>query len=87
MAGSSELRQRVRYAIDRLPEDALREVAAFIDLQRHKRSQPKGEQDASAPATFQPVRLGGLWKGMSIGDDDIAEARREMWAAFGEKQL
>ncbi|HRJ42878.1 MAG: hypothetical protein KJZ86_20765 [Caldilineaceae bacterium] len=29
-----------------------------------------------------PVSLYGLWKGFSISEDDIAEARQEMWGNF-----
>jgi hypothetical protein len=30
----------------------------------------------------EPFSLGGLWKGISISEEDIAEARREMWGSF-----
>ena len=30
------------------------------------------------------VRLGGLWKGVEITEEDIAEARQEMWGRMGE---
>ncbi|RLT44676.1 MAG: hypothetical protein DWI57_02795 [Chloroflexi bacterium] len=29
-----------------------------------------------------PVSLHGLWKGVSISEEDIAEARQEMWGNF-----
>lgn len=29
-----------------------------------------------------PVSLYGLWKGISISEEDIAEARQEMWGDF-----
>jgi hypothetical protein len=29
------------------------------------------------------VALGGLWAGVTITDEDIAEVRREMWGRFG----
>lgn len=34
-----------------------------------------------APRT-ESVSLGGLWKGFSISEEDIAEARQEMWGNF-----
>ncbi len=34
----------------------------------------------------QTVRLGGLWRGVSISEEDVAEARREMWGKFGEDE-
>ncbi len=30
----------------------------------------------------EPVSLYGLWKGISISEEDIAEARREIWGNF-----
>lgn len=30
----------------------------------------------------EPVSLYGLWKGVSISEQDIAEARQEMWGNF-----
>ncbi len=31
--------------------------------------------------------LYGLWRGFSITEQDIAEARREMWGNFGERDF
>jgi len=31
--------------------------------------------------------MGGLWEGMTISDEDIADVRREMWGSFGEREL
>ncbi len=28
---------------------------------------------------IRPIKLGGLWKGEDISEEDIAEVRREMW--------
>jgi len=36
----------------------------------------------------KPLRsLYGLWRGFSISEEDIAEARREMWGNFGEREI
>jgi len=37
----------------------------------------------SSPTPYKPVALGGLWAGVTITDEDIAEVRREMWGRFG----
>lgn len=29
----------------------------------------------------------GLWQGFTVTDEDIAEARREMWGNFGERDF
>jgi hypothetical protein len=31
--------------------------------------------------------LYGLWKGFTITEEDIEEARREMWGDFGEREV
>jgi hypothetical protein len=31
--------------------------------------------------------LGGLWKGVEFSEEDIAEARKEMWGSLGERKL
>ncbi len=28
---------------------------------------------------IKAIKLGGIWKGLDISEEDIAEARREMW--------
>ena len=70
------LKQEVIAMLDTLPDDALADVAKFVDYQRHKHGLP----ERSTP--YIPVALGGLWKGIEISDEDIAEARREMWGRF-----
>lgn len=31
---------------------------------------------------IKPIKLGGICKGLDISEEDIAEARREMWGKF-----
>ena len=46
------------------------------------------QQVPDEPETIKPLRsLYGLWQGFSITDDDIAQARREMWGQFAEQGL
>ena len=44
------------------------------------------EQQGEVKEGKRIVRLGGLWKdlGIEITEEDIAEARREMWGRLGE---
>ena len=40
------------------------------------------------PVKQQPKPLNsllGLWQGFTVTEDDIAEARREIWSNFGER--
>ncbi|MCL4266075.1 MAG: DUF2281 domain-containing protein [Anaerolineae bacterium] len=64
--------------LDELPPESLPELQAFIEFLRFKsEKEPK-----------KLIRLGGLWKDLPpVTEEDIAEARREMWGQFGEREL
>ena len=64
--------------LKKLPPSSLSEVDHFIDFLQFK------TQREGAPKRV--VRLGGLWKDTPpITEEDIAEARREMWGSLGEE--
>lgn len=56
-----------------LPVDKQREVLEFVDFLREKNGAPKPRRS-----------LRGLWKDLNIQitEEDIAQARREMWGNF-----
>jgi hypothetical protein len=81
MATDSRLKEELDALLDDLPETALREVASFVEFQRFK----LGQHAAKRPP-YRPVRLGGLWQGITVDEGDIADARREMWARFAEAE-
>lgn len=67
------LEQRVLEKLRDLPSDKQKEVLDFVDFLREKN------------ATKKPRRcLRGLWKDLNIQitEEDIAQARREMWGNF-----
>lgn len=78
MAAGSDLKEHVVSALESLPEEAIREVAALID----RLQQGRGGAQTSP---YRPVALGGLWKGVHLTDEDIADVRREMWGRFTEQ--
>jgi hypothetical protein len=43
------------------------------------------ELKATRPAPRKPLR--GLWQGLDITEEDIAEARREMWGNFPREDI
>jgi hypothetical protein len=47
-----------------------------------ERVAPQLERELQAIDDRPRQSLRGLWKGLDISADDIAEARREMWADF-----
>jgi EAL domain-containing protein (putative c-di-GMP-specific phosphodiesterase class I) len=67
------IEERVLEKLRDLPADKQKEVLDFVDTLRQKSGIKK------------PLRsLRGLWKDLNIQitDEDIAEARREMWGNF-----
>jgi hypothetical protein len=79
VAQHNDLKQQLIEALEALPEEALGEVALFLDYQRYK-----FEQQPSGTTPYRPVSLGGLWKDKHINDADIADVRREMWGRFAD---
>ena len=68
------IEQQVVEKLRDLPPEKQKEVLDFVDFLKEKNGGPK-----------KPLRsLRGLWAGLSIRitEEDIAEARREMWANF-----
>ena len=82
MASANQLKQQIHASIDALPEPVLEEVATFLEFLQYKAS---NREERKTP--YVPVQLGGLWEGVKIADEDIAEVRREMWSTFGEREL
>ena len=73
-----EMLRQVIEALESLPTGELAEVASFVEFQRFKREHPE-QRDTP----YRPVTLGGLWKGVQISEEDLADVRREMWGNFG----
>jgi len=78
MTAGNGVKEQVLVVLDTLPEEALKEVAVFVDYLQYK----LGHQ-----TPYKPVALGGLWAGITISDEDIAAVRREMWSSLGEREL
>lgn len=72
MTPQNELKQQILATLNTLPEETLEEVATFLGYVRYKL-----KRDASQPTPYKPVALGGLWAGITIPDEDIAEVRRD----------
>ncbi len=77
-----DVKRHVIEVLETLPPEALREVASFVDYQRYKVSQSEPRE-----TPYRAVKLGGLWTGIQISEEDIAEVRREMWGNFGERDV
>jgi len=67
-------KQQIYQALENLPPESLAQVARCVE--RLQAKQPR-------KAEPQPVAgLEGLWEGVQFTEEDIAQARREMWGHF-----
>ncbi|HEY66561.1 MAG TPA: hypothetical protein G4O02_18585 [Caldilineae bacterium] len=82
MPAQEGLKERVMATLDTLPEEALEEVAMFLEYLEYKLGRHSPHE-----TPYKPVSLGGLWEGATITEEDIAEIRREIWGHFGEREL
>lgn len=48
---------------------------------------PQIEQELALKPALPLRSLYGLWKGFSVSEEDITEARKEMWRGFGERDI
>lgn len=83
------LKQQVVTTLDTFPEETLAEVAIFLDYLQYKLERPRADLvvPSSQHTPYKPVALGGVWEGVTITDEDIAQVRGEMWGNFGEREL
>jgi len=61
-----------------LSDDSLAEIWQFIEFVKYKKQQVIQESPT--------IKLGGLWRdyNVDITENDILQARREMWSHLGE---
>ena len=52
-----------------------------------ERIAPQIEHDLEAAQPKQRKSLRGLWKGLDISEEDIEQARREMWNSFPRENI
>ncbi len=82
-------------AIDKLPESTLVELARFIEFLQFKYQpdeqisetwqSPGNKITEEEKPPFNPVYFPkGILKDVDFSPEDIAEARKELWAGFGE---
>jgi hypothetical protein len=70
MALSEQYQQQIINTIKELPEEKLAVVVDFV-------TSLKGEYQPCAEENI--VKLGGLWEGFEPTDEEIQEARKEIW--------
>ena len=89
MSDTATLTQQVCQQVLELPEESVWELSRYLEFLRFKARTPatKPETEAQPLSTLQIVKLEGLLEGYDFSPEFIAEARREMWAKFGDVQL
>lgn len=70
MALSEQYQQQIINTIKELPEEKLAVVVDFV-------TSLKNEYEPSAEKNI--VKLGGLWEGFKLTDEEIQKARKEIW--------
>jgi hypothetical protein len=71
-------------------EEVLASVRQLSPVDRARlieRIVPDIERELKSARRAEPESLRGLWRGLDITVEDIAEARREMWGSFPRKDL
>ncbi len=79
---TNTLKRKIIGSLDKLPPEGLHEVETFLDYLRFKLN-----KTPSKTTPYRPVALGGQWKDEGPSDQDIEEARKEMWQSFGKREL
>lgn len=77
MQNGTLIHQEIYQALQSLPTDSLKEVWQFIEFMRFKKSEV---------AEARLVKLGGLLANYNVdfSEDDISQARNEVWHNLGE---
>lgn len=71
-------------------EDALtlvRQLSAADKARLIERIVPDIERELKTTRTGPRKSLRGLWRGLDVTGEDIAEVRREMWAKFPRETI
>lgn len=59
-----------------------KQLSALDKVRLVERIAPEIERDLQATQPVPRESLRGIWQGLDITDEDIAEVRREMWGNF-----
>lgn len=79
MSNTAVLKATIMSSLDVLPATSLETLAEFTSFLRAK------SRKEDRPRV---VKLRGLWNQTPpITEEDIAEARREMWGGFGDREI
>ncbi len=90
MASDAVTWQEIKSRLDDLPHNDWPKVLEFIEFLafQHTRDRRPPDRVTEQKTAYRiTVKLGGLLKDYPIDEEEIAAARKEMWAGFGEMEL
>jgi len=67
--------------------EAARQLSLTDKVRLIERVMPQIEREVHAARPTQRKSLRGLWRGLDITPDQIAEAREEMWGNFPREDI
>ena len=62
--------------------DVVKQLSLLDKVRLIERIAPQIERELQVAQSTPRKSLRGLWQGLDITEDDIAQARREMWSNF-----
>jgi hypothetical protein len=81
VASAKLYREQIVEIIKTLPEDKLAQVVDFVTFLKHYQRRP-----ARKVLKGKIVKLGGIWKGFELSEEDIKRARKEIWEALDKRK-
>jgi hypothetical protein len=81
VATQPDLKEQIVSKLDPRSDEALANILDFVEYQRFKQQRAPSEQPTPP---YKPVKLGGLWPGLDLSEEEIDELRREVWRGLGD---
>ena len=67
--------------------DLVKQLSPLDKARLIERIVPDIERELTAARSVPRKSLRGLWRGLDITEEEIAEARREMWGSFPREDI
>lgn len=67
--------------------DLAKQLSPLDKVRLIERVAPEIERELATARRIPRKSLRGLWRGLGISEEDIAEARREMWGNFPREDI
>lgn len=64
-----------------------KQLSALDKIQLIERLAPQIKHELKSCSTAERKSLRGLWRGVDLSEEDIAQARRETWSEFPREDI